>query len=159
MKGCPAFAAILFLALCGWSRPVAAQVDVPEEMDHAVALERALEALDAAHRKHRQVLLDVLGKVPVSARPGILRAIEAAEQGRQNARNQLEKLRGQKIGKGNAKGGGKPEGVGKRKSKGKPEGVGPPADKGKKGRPLGVGPGKGKPGGAGPGKGKGKGKP
>jgi predicted RNase H-like HicB family nuclease len=95
---------------------------------------KALEAVETATKKHTEVLMDLLRKVPEQAKSAITHAIEVSKRGRNRALEVLNKIQRGELPIGKPEGVGKPEdvsrsegkGIGKPERIGKPEGVGRP---------------------------------
>lgn len=108
--------------------------------------EDAWSRVERATRKHGEVLTDLYGRVPEQARPGIARAIENSQKGRETALERLEQARGQRIAAERRANAGPPAGVGRPGQAGPPAGIGS-GRPGAGGPPAGVGggPGAGRP--------------
>jgi len=101
--------------------------------------EEAWSRVERATRKHGEVLTDLYGRVPEQARPGIARAIENSQKGRETALERLEQARGQRIAAERRANTGRPDATGRPGQSGAPAGVG-------SGRPGGPPAGAGSPG-------------
>ena len=111
-------------------------------VDEADIVERELEAFIEGEERRREALQDALATASDAARPGLQRAIDAANTNVNDTRELLRRLR--EVGGGpGVRGGGPPAGKGKG-AKGKDaKGGGPPAGKGAGAKGGGPPPGKG----------------
>ena len=107
-------------------------------VDEADIVERELEAFIEGEERRLEALLEALATAPDAAKPGIQRAIEAADVNMNDTRELMRRLREGK-GRPDAKRGGPPAGKGKDARVGPPAGKGPGAKRG--GPPAGKGPG------------------
>ena len=105
--------------------------------------EEAFDRVEKATRKHGEVLADLLNKVPEQARPGIMRAIENSQKGRETALERLSQAREQRL---EAQRRGEVRG---QSGANRPGFAGPGAQAGSAGRPGGIGAAGGPPAGAG----------
>lgn len=119
-----------------------------DEIDGAQAQGRdvndALNAVESSTKKHTEVLMGILEKVPEQARPAITRAMETSQQGRNRALDVLSKIQRGEIPLGKPEDAGKPAGVGSSEKRGSTEEFGKPESAGRptgipSGRPSGTG--------------------
>jgi hypothetical protein len=101
----------------------------------------ALEAVERSTKKHIDVLMELLGKVPEQAKPAIIHAIEVSKQGRNRALDVLNKIKRGELPIGKPESAGKPESVDKPERVCKPEGI---EKLESSGRPTGISSGRGR---------------